>query len=323
MVAASNIDSSITRQVSNNDPEADLSISDEKSAEKRAEFAGVLSELQEDEATTAAQNLARNGRWNPEIARGWQEDPFHGMDEASLLSGKAKDEDPLAAQNQQLGHNMAALLAKARGAAVYHQGTSSAEDKAAGNEKADFLLNLPLGPENAASTGSTHGHNLLNFMLQQNLPLQAAAAGETIPVIDLSTLQTHDPSAIINRITAYLAQNHWAQRPSIAVQVLQQDLGKFFVRADALPNGKIDVQILSSASEFFMQHQDNIRTALADAGVKLGDLKIIEHSTLDTDSFLAQHHRSDEQGRSEQQLAQDDRARRYRLWQQAYLQQEA
>ncbi len=320
MVAASNIDSSLTRQVNNNDSRAELSISDEKSAEKRAEFAGVLGELQEDEATTAAQNLARIGRWDQEIARGWQEDPFRGMDEASLPAGKAKD--PLTAQNQQLGQNMAALLAKAQGKAVYHQGTSSAEGKAASKEKADFLLNLPLGPENSAAPASTHGHNLLNFMLQQNLPLPATA-GETIPVIDLSTLETHDLSTIINRITAYLAQNHWAQRPSIAVQVLQQDLGKFFVRADALPNGKIDVQILSSASEFFMQHQDNIRTALADAGVKLGDLKIIEHSTLDTDTFLAQHQRSDEQGRSEQQLAQDDRARRYRLWQQAYLQQEA
>ena len=316
MVEASNINSSTAGKVNASEARESAGVSEQTSAENLEEFGKILNDLKADEA--AAQKLARLERWDNELFQGWQNDPFQGMEDAEQFNqalrsgqGEAQAGAALTAQNQQLGHSMAALLAKARGAEVYH-GPSTAD-------KADLYLNLPLASEN----GSVHGHNLLNFMLQQNTPLAADPAGTMIPVLDLSAFATHDPSTIINRITAYLAQNHWAQRPSLAVQVLQKDLGKFFVRADALPNGKIDVQILSSATEFFMQHQDNIRTALADAGVKLGDLKIIDRSTLDTESFLANHQASDEQGRSEQQLAQDDRARRYRLWQQAYRQQEA
>lgn len=253
--------------------------------------------------------------------------------------------------NQDLAQAMEAKLAKASGAKIYQglaggnkvnaanlaafaaAAETSAASSANNNSSSSLAAAaLALGQNMAAAdqvseAAKNYGqHNLLHFILQNQNGINGLGtlSAAPTPVLDLTSLGSMDLPAVMQRIATYLAQHQLAHQESLAVQVLQEDLGKFMVKAQALPNGQIDVSIVTAAGEFFQQHQDAIRSALQDAGVKLNDFKILGQNSLESDLYLAQQGTDGgESSPSEQQQAQDDRARRYRLWQQAYARQEA
>ena len=236
-------------------------------------------------------------------------------------------------QDLDLGQAMEAKLAQAQGSKIY-QGLAGGNKVAASANPntlaapmaaaaAEASLEQNLIPDQTPEASKHFGqHNLLHFILQnQNMMSNAASPLSGTPVLDLSYLGSTDLNVVIQKIATYLAQHQLAHQDSLAVRVVQDDLGKFVVKAQALANGQVDVAIISMADEFFTQHQEAIRTALQDAGVKLNDLKIVGQDPAEHDLYLAaQDQDGQEQHLSERQQAQEDRARRYRLWQQAYAQ---
>ncbi len=142
-------------------------------------------------------------------------------------------------------------------------------------------------------------------------------------VLDLSSISTEDSTAMIDRISNYIAQTAAANKESVTTSFKHNDLGQVdLIVNKARGDNPLNIQIVTHTAEgkdFFMKNQGLLSTALQTAGVKVGELSLASRENFnqekDSDSEnFAQNQNREYNGKDRR----NDSERRKNLWNEFY-----
>lgn len=143
-------------------------------------------------------------------------------------------------------------------------------------------------------------------------------------VLDLSKINTSNPTEIIKKISDYVEQNHVANKQSLDLTVKHDSLGEFKIQVSRSPGqslNQIDMQISTGSKEgheFFVKNEVSLIKNLNQSGIQLSDLRIVTHSS--ESSMLGQ---SDSRQSSSFQQSADGSSRQYSSFESSQFSSEA
>jgi hypothetical protein len=120
-------------------------------------------------------------------------------------------------------------------------------------------------------------------LMQKQEQGQAATTQGSEKVLDLSKMNTSNPTEIIKKISDYVQQSQVANKDSLDLTVKHDSLGQFKIQVNKPmgANTQMDMQITTSTAEghdFFMKNEIGLMKNLSQAGIQLSDLRIVSES---------------------------------------------